>query len=313
MFLAFLLGLLGGLWLPAPHGEIFGVLRQYLFGDYLERDPERIVAYRTYLWELGVSQPWHRWIEGLGMLLPGDHRFRAFGGIATVGILAGLAALWRGGPLRWVAAWGLGYALFLLVAASPRSPASPVLVAHARYLQPVLVPLAILAAWTLTRVRLPVRRLAILGWGLYLLYAGWVCTVQARTSARPYREVVRWLARHPSERQVYADRTGAGVLRFLMGYPASPRVDYLARYDEPAPLGDYPRPRSLVPGALVLLPPGSRLTAPEGPSPEASGWPEVRHWRMVTEVGPKALLARLLGRSLPPMPTAELVIYRVPP
>lgn len=311
--MAFLLGILAGLWLPAPHGELFGVLRQYLFGDYLARRPERVEDYRNYLWELGVSSPWHRWREGLGMLVPGDHRFQAFGGIATAGILAGLFALRCAGPLRWVAVWGLGYALFLLVAASPRSPTCPVLVAHARYLQPVLVPLSILATWALIRLRPTLLRLVIVAWGLYLLYAGWVCTLQARSSAVPYREVAGWLATHPSESQVYGDRASAGTLRFLMGYPGSPRIDYLLPYYEPVPLGESLSRRGPAPGALVLMAPGGKDALAEGISPEALGWTEVHRWKVVTERGPRAVLAGLLGRPEPGLPTAELVAWRAPP
>ncbi len=310
--LGFLAGFLGGLWLPAPHGEIFGVLRQYLFGDFLVRSPARPGPYHTYLWELGVSTPWHRWLEGLGMLVPGDHRFRAFGGIATVGILAGLVALKRGGPLRWVAAWGLGYALFLLVAASPRSLAQPVLVAHARYLQPSLVPFAILAAWALGRLRPFLLRLVLVGWGAYLLYAGWVSTIQARASAVPYREVVTWLGQHPSETRVYADFASAGILRLLMGYPASPQVDYLLPYYETIPLRADLSRRGPAPGALVLVVPGGRDARSEGLAPEALGWVEVHRWKVVSERGPRVVLARLLGRPELPLPKAELAAWRVP-
>lgn len=281
---AFALCAVAGMWAPSPEGRVFSALRQYAAGTNLVRTAGG--DYERYLEETGMREPWHRWLEAPRMLLPWDYRFPAFGGIATVGLAAGLIILFRRRAAvpapRGAAAWAVGYALVLCFAASPRSPTRPLFVAQPRYLLAVLPFLAVLSAWALTHC--PRRGFVLGAWAVALLYAGWVGTVQVRAGSGPLRPVAAWLAAHPGERRISAPAQQARMLAYLRGYPPG---HVFAEAD--------------FPGGLAVLAPA------EG---AARGWTELARWRYVEE-GPRALVRRLLGRPSSPRVT-ETAVFRVP-
>lgn len=308
-----LAAVLAGLWIVAPDGRMFRILGDYFTGSFLDRASLDAEGYAGYLRDLGVSRPWMRWFTAPLMLLPGDPRFQAFGGIATLGLLGILGMLAGRLPgRRWVAAWALAHALFLLMAASPRSPGHPLLVGEPRYLEHLLVPCAVGTALLLHAVLKSRAGLALACWGIYLLYAGWVGVVQARGSSKVCREVGAWMAARPQEPVLYADRFQVPLLRFLAAYAPEPRFDYALRYFEYHDPGRPYRPAPLMPGGLLLVVDDKGVLGDGVPSPADRGWPEAARWSVVTEVGPRAALADLTGRPRPPLPTKEVVLYRIP-
>ncbi len=271
--LAFAAAVLTGMCAWTGDARVPSGIWQYLSGPYLARNADNPGDLAAHLASAGQIHGWPRVWDAVRMILPGDYRFQAFGGIAVLGLAAGLGALCLRRPSAWLGAWALGYGLVILLGASPRSPGMPLIPVQPRYLEPILVPLAVLCAIAL--LRLPGRLLwgALPLWGLYLAYGGWLCGLQDRSTARPLRPAAAWIRRHPQEGTVYARPQEAAILGVLLGHPAGPRLLAASRPSE---------------GEVV------------------------QRWQVPEEAGPRILLGRLLGKPVPP-PERDVVLVRQGP